>query len=49
MREGRRGVRTHNAMLLLRLLGLDSESWAVLAAKFESRFQSWVGSEHIVM
>jgi REP element-mobilizing transposase RayT len=48
IREGKRGSINSKAPPILERLSLTPESWAILTTEFESRFQTWVGSEHIV-
>ena len=47
IRPDKRGSIPERLPPILHRLGLDMASWIILTTEFESRFQSWVGSEHI--
>ncbi|GHA20574.1 transposase [Arenicella chitinivorans] len=48
MRQDKRGAIASELPPILERLGLNSDAWQVLTTQFETQFQHWVGSEHIV-
>ena len=48
IREGKRGAIQPNLPPILKRLEIDSKAWAILTTEFETQFNHWVGSEHIV-
>ena len=48
IREGKRGAIQHNLPPILKRLEIDFKAWAILTTEFETQFNHWVGSEHIV-
>lgn len=48
MRQNKRGAIASELPPILERLGLNTDAWQVLTTEFETQFQHWVGSEHIV-
>jgi len=48
IRQDKRGHIGQSTPPILERLSLSSESWKILTTEFETHFQRWVGSEHIV-
>ena len=48
IREGKRGAIQANLPPILKRLEIDSKAWAILTTEFETQFNHWAGSEHIV-
>ena len=48
MRQDRRGAIAAELSPILERLALNTDAWQVLTTQFETQFQYWVGSEHIV-
>ena len=48
MRQDKRGAIAAELPPILERLGLNTDAWQVLTTQFETQFQYWVGSEHVV-
>jgi len=48
IREGKQGAIQPNLPPILKRLEIDTKAWAILTTEFETQFNHWVGSEHIV-
>ena len=48
MRQDKRGAIAAELPPILERLGLNTAAWQVLTTEFETQFQHWVGSEHVV-
>ncbi len=48
IREDKRGAIQSNLPSILKRIQIDSVAWATLTTEFETQFNNWVGSEHIV-